>query len=234
MNGRAVTITHHVALGDVRPDATMRLDAIARLVQDVADADAADAPVEGMGFWILRRLDLTIAHTPRFRADLTARTWCSGFGARWAERRTDICAGALRCIEATGLWVHVDAERGVPAPLPAGFHAIWGKDAGNRRVSARLRHDPPPADVTSHGWPLRATDLDVVGHVNNAAYWAPVEQELARRGRPRVCRAEIEFRAGLDEGDDVDFAVVERPDGFACWLRVGGDVRASMLLASTP
>ncbi len=120
MNGRAVTITHHVALGDVRPDSTMRLDAIARLVQDVADVDAADAPVEGMGIWILRRLDLAIAHTPRFRADLTARTWCSGFGARWAERRTDICAGELLCIEATGLWVHVDAERGVPAPLPAG------------------------------------------------------------------------------------------------------------------
>jgi hypothetical protein len=48
-----------------------------------------------------------------------------------------------------------------------------------------------------------------------------------------VGRAEIEFRAGLKEGDDVDFAVVERPDGFACWLCVGGDVRASMLLAST-
>ncbi len=234
MNGRAVTITRQVTLGDVRPDATMRLDAVARVVQDVADADAVDAAVEGMGIWILRRLDLAIAHTPRFRAELTARTWCSGFGARWAERRTDVCAGELLCIEATGLWVHVDAERGAPAPLPAGFHAVWGKSAGNRRVSARLRHDPPPASAQSGPWPLRSTDLDVVGHVNNAAYWAPVEQELARRGRPRVGRAEIEFRAGLDEGDDVDLAVADRPDGFACWLCVGGDVRASMLVASTP
>src|SRR5438105_13802962 len=232
MNDRAVTITRHVTLGDVRPDATMRLDAIARLVQDVADADAASAPVAGMGVWILRRLDLAIAHTPRFRADLTARTWCSGFGARWAERRTDICAGGLLCVEATGLWVHVDSERGVPAPLPPGFHEIWGRSAANRRVSARLRHDPPPADAATDRWPLRATDLDVVGHVNNAAYWAPVEQELARRGRPRVSGAEIEFRAGLDEADHVDFAVAERPDGLACWLSVGGAVRAAMLLAS--
>jgi len=234
MNRRAVTITRRVSLGDVRPDATMRLDAIARLVQDVADADATDAPVEGMGIWILRRLDLAIAHTPRFRADLTARTWCSGFGARWAERRTDICAGELCCIEATGLWVHVDAERGVPVPLPPGFYAVWGRSAGNRRVSARLRHGPPAANAVSGEWPLRATDLDVIGHVNNAAYWAPVEQELARRGRPRVRRAEIEFRAGLDDGDDVELAVAETPGGFACWLCVGDDVRASMLVASTP
>jgi acyl-ACP thioesterase len=234
MNGRAVTITAQVTLADVRPDATMRLDAIARVVQDVADADAANAPVDGMGVWILRRLELDIAHTPRFRAELTASTWCSGVGARWAERRTDVCVGEMLCIEATGLWVHVDAERGAPARLPDGFHSMWGQHAGGRRVSARLRHDPPPVNITPTQWPLRATDLDVVGHVNNAAYWAPVEDELARRGRPRVRRAEIEFRAGRDEGDTVDLALTDRPDGFACWLCVAGDVRASMLVRLTP
>ena len=46
--------------------------------------------------------------------------------------------------------------------------------------------------------------------------------------------AEIEFRAGLDDGDDVRLAAADTPDGFACWLCVGGDVRASMLVASTP
>jgi acyl-ACP thioesterase len=79
-------------------------------------------------------------------------------------------------------------------------------------------------------WPLRATDLDVVGHVNNAAYWAPVEEELARRGRPPVERAEIEFRAGLDPDDEVEFTVCDSSDGFASWLLVDGDVRASMLV----
>src|SRR6266480_680606 len=160
MSGRVVTITRHVALGDVRPDATMRLDAIARIVQDVADADARGAPVEGMGIWILRRLELALAHTPRFRADLTARTWCSGVGARWAERRTDVRAGDVLCVEATGLWVHVDAKRGTPAPMPDGFHSLWGPSAGGRQVSSRLRHPRPPADAVSSRWMLRATDVD--------------------------------------------------------------------------
>jgi acyl-ACP thioesterase len=77
---------------------------------------------------------------------------------------------------------------------------------------------------------LRVTDLDVVGHVNNAAYWHAIEDELARRGGPRVRTAEIEFRAGLDLSDTVELLVADREDGFAAWLCVGRDVRASVLV----
>jgi hypothetical protein len=70
--------------------------------------------------------------------------------------------------------------------------------------------------------------------MNNAAYWAVAEDELARRGNPRVQRAEIEFRAGIDPRDDVDVVVVEGDDGFACWLCAGATVRASMLVGCRP
>ena len=83
-------------------------------------------------------------------------------------------------------------------------------------------------------WPLRATDIDVVGHVNNAAYWAAIEEELARRGRPRVRTAEIEFRSGLDLAEAVDIAIRDTEAGFAAWLLVDGDVRASVLIGCDP
>ena len=79
---RVTTITRHVGLADVGPDARARLDGIARIVQDVSDYDAATVSIEGMGLWILRRLELRIAKTPRFRAEVVAQTWCSGIGAR--------------------------------------------------------------------------------------------------------------------------------------------------------
>ena len=230
MEGRVITVARHVGLGDVRPDTTMRLDAIARVVQDAADFDAASAPVTASGVWLLRRLTIEIPRTPRFRADLSVRTWCSGVGARWAERRTDIATAGVHCVGATAIWVYVDPARGVPAALPAEFFAVWGASAGDRKVSARLVHDAPSDLVATTRWPLRATDVDVVGHVNNAAYWAPVEDELVRRGQPRVRRAEIEFRAGLDPSDDVEYAVANRADGFMSWLRVDRDVRASILV----
>src|SRR5215471_14554037 len=120
MNRRVVAITRHVGLADVRPDARMRLDAIARVVQDVADEDASTADIEGMGVWLLRRMVVDIAHTPRLRADLDLRTWCSGVGARWVERTSEIAVDGTPCVTTTALWVHVDPERGAPMALPAG------------------------------------------------------------------------------------------------------------------
>jgi acyl-ACP thioesterase len=228
---RIVTITRHIGLADVRPDGRARLDALARIAQDVADTDASSAPAaDEMGIWILRRLSMAIAHTPRLRAEVEASTWCSGVGPRWAERSTALHVGDVRCADITGIWVHVDRERGTPAPLPKAFDAVWGSSAQGRTVSARLRHPSPPDDARRSRWILRATDLDVLDHVNNAAYWAPVEEELARRGVSHVTLAEIEFRAGLDRGDDVELLISDRAGGFACWLVVDHDVRASMLV----
>src|SRR4051812_13001626 len=195
-DGRVVHLTRTVGLADVRPDTTIRLDALARIVQDIADADATSAPVEKMGAWVLRRMALRIVRTPRFRAEVDARTWCSGVGPRWAERRTQLHVADVLCVEATTLAVHTDLETGAPIALPADFAEVWGADVP--RVSARLKHAPPPWSARRGPWPLRATDIDVLDHVNNASYWAPVEEELARRGRPRVTSAGIEFRAGLE------------------------------------
>jgi acyl-ACP thioesterase len=227
---RVTTITRHVGLADVGPDARARLDGLARIVQDVSDADASTVSLAGMGLWILRRMDLRIASTPRFRAELTASTWCSGIGARWAERTSQLRGNGKVCVEAVAIWVHTDPERGVPAPLPPGFEAVWGATADGRKVSARLRHAAPSSEALRHPWPLRASDVDVVGHVNNAAYWDAIEDELARRGNPRVSSAEIEFRSGLVLTDDVELLVADTEGGFAAWLTVAGDVRASVLI----
>jgi acyl-ACP thioesterase len=228
--GRVTTITRPVGLADVGPDARARLDGLARIVQDVSDADASTVVIDGMGLWILRRLDLRIDTSPRFRADVIGSTWCSGIGARWAERTTQLRVGEQLCVEATAIWVHTDPERGAPTPLPAGFDTVWGATADGRKVSARLRHPAPPDDASRRRWLLRTTDIDVVGHVNNAAYWEAIEDELVRRGSPRVHAAGIEFRAGLELTDVVDLVVADTAEGFAAWLCVGRDVRASVLI----
>ena len=225
--GRVVTIARDVGLADVRPDSTLRLDAIARFLQDVADHDAVTAEVDG-GLWVLRRMALHLVRTPRFRAELACSTWCSGVGRalgrtahRSRVRRADLRAGRQRsgCTSTRRAARRRGCRR---ASTRSGVPRRTGVGSAPTCATPRRRRTPGPTR-----WPLRATDVDVLDHVNNAAYWAPVEEELARRGRPRVTDAEIEFRGGVYADEPVDILTADAPGGFATWWCVRGDVRAS-------
>lgn len=217
--GRRFSTSRRVRLGDVTPSGRLRLDAIARYLQDVAFDDGEDAGVKGTERWILRRLAIDVTSLPRFTDMIDLTTWCSGAGARWAERRTSI-TGPTAAIEATAIWVYVD-ERGRPSRLPAEFFEHWGTSAGDRKVTARLSHPGPPADAPAERmWPLRRTDFDIVGHVNNAAYWEAVEELLAVG--PGTW--EIEFRDEIPRDTTTVDVIVE---GSAVWWTTGGRVHAS-------
>jgi acyl-ACP thioesterase len=71
--------------------------------------------------------------------------------------------------------------------------------------------------------------------VNNAAYWQAAEEALAAlEPRRAVTRAEIEFRGGIDAGDDVDLSRIVDDDRLRLWLTVAGDVRASIVADLAP
>jgi acyl-ACP thioesterase len=163
-----------VGLADVAPDGRVRLDALARWLQDAAWADVVDSGIEDEGVWVVRRLELRVERFPRFGDAPNIETWCSGVGKLWAERRSTVRSdGGL--VEAIALWVHLDASGSRPRPLPPGFDAVYGSD---RRVKARLHHPAaPPPDAQRAPWRFRAAELDLAGHVNNAAYWQILEEE---------------------------------------------------------
>ena len=200
MTPRRFRHTDQVLLADAAPDGRARLDALARWLQDAAYLDVHDAGFGDprQGGWVVRRSRLRIERFPRFPEPVELVTWCSGLGASrmWAERRTTIAGGA---VEATALWVHVDPDSGRPRPLSDEQLALWRSSAGDRRVRARLSHPEPPDDAGTRDWRFRAADLDVAGHVNNAAYWTVVEEDLGDVTTPVVF--EVEHRGAAAAGD---------------------------------
>ena len=223
-SGRTYTTARRVRLGDVRPSGRLRLDALARYLQDIANDDATDAGLENAMAWVVRRVVFELAPgLTSFRDDVELVTFCGGTGSRWAERRTDVGVGGEVLVRAAALWVHVDPVRGRPAPLPPEFLDLYGEAAGGRTVAARLRHEPPPDNIAApRRWALRATDLDLLGHVNNAIALATVEDSLIRdEGLPR--RLEVEYRDAIEWEDDVQLF---RSPG-RVWLVVDGRVRVS-------
>ena len=244
-SGRLTTgVGGRVRLGDVAQSGRLRFDAIARILQDASTDDSQAALVDGGAdatearghAWVVRRMRIEVALPIRYRQQYATTTWCSGIGGRWAERRTDISIDGQAAVRSAALWVNIDVVTGRPAPIPSYFARVYGEAANGRGASQRL-HLPTLPDaatatalgVTTATWPLRATDFDVLGHVNNAAYLHALESHEISE----VARAvELEWRGGINPGDSVALVTSDtRAAGarvITMWLVVDAEVRATI------
>ena len=214
---RAYSHGRRPGFGDCAPSGRMRLDAIAGWLQDVAYADVEEAGLERSAVWVVRRTRILVNRFPRFGEHFRLTTFCGGLGRMWAERRTDIIAvdtdvlegaesslevpATVADVEAVSLWVHLDAETWRPSPLTAAELETYG-GGPPRRVSARLRHPSPQTPAGETEWSFRSTECDIADHINNAAYWQPLEEELLTGPDhdPERLDVEIEYRGPAQPG----------------------------------
>jgi acyl-ACP thioesterase len=233
--GRVFRGERRVRLADADPGGRLRFDAAARYLQDVSNDDTRDARLTDDGSWVVRRTELVVSRSPRFLERVALATWCGGTGSRWAERRVSVAGVKGGSVEATSLWVYVDLDSMLPKRLGADFMALYGPAAGGRTVGSKLvLSGPQGASVERRAWPLRATDIDVLGHVNNAAYWAAVEEIVA--DRPELVagphEATVEFAKPIDRADDVTLLVANDERSATVWFEVAGKVRATAHLSA--
>lgn len=227
--GRVFGGTARPGLGDCAPSGRVRLDALARWLQDVAYADVEDAGVAETAVWVVRRNRIKVERFPRFGEHHNVRTFCSGFGRAWAERRTSITREGSddAAVESVALWVHLDPATRRPGPLTPKELELYGEAAAGRRVTARLRHRARgPGNNHAQPWTFRATERDLAEHINNAAYWQPLEEELLSGEEPEVIDVEMEFRTPAQPGEKLVLR-----DGACRWIvSQDGDTHASVVL----
>ena len=131
-------------------------------------------------------------------------------------------------IDAVSLWVQVDVETGKPARIAADFRDAYETTAAGRTVSARLVLPGPDTTRSEKSWPIRRTDLDPFGHVNNAATWAFLEEAAALDETPRIGSAELEYLLPVEYGErDPDLVAEVEPARVGAWLLTDGVVRAA-------
>ncbi len=219
--GRQFSGQFRVRLGDADESGVIRLDGVARVLQDVATDDWEETGLESTDTWVVRRTSIRVAdggRWPRYKEVLTVTTWCGGAGAAWAERRTNISSGGELLVEAVALWVPVDPT-GHPVRIKPSFYDVYGEALQGRKVSGRV-----PAPAVADGallvaWPLRRADLDIVGHVNNAAVWQAVTEIVTSR----VSWVSVIHHGAVESGHDVKIAHVPG----SLWMLVDGEVRVS-------
>ena len=229
-SGRTFDAHRRVRLGDVTPKGRLRLDAIARYLQDIATDDALDGDYDDPHGWVVRRTEMWVHRFPKYLDQLRLTTWCGGVGSHWAERRTRLSFvddtaspdgtaspdnSAAIAVEAAAMWVRVDLQTLKPLALTERFRSLIGEAANGRKVSARLTvgRGLPEHETSNFEQPLRFSDFDAVGHLNNAVYWESLEEYLgAHREQRAPLYAVVEHHRSVEPGATLRVAVHELAD----------------------
>jgi acyl-ACP thioesterase len=205
----------------------LRLDAVARYLQDAATDDVEET---GWGapehLWVIRSIRIDVLRPFLEDREVELATWGSGFSALAAGRRWSLEGDRAGRIEVDSVWIHLGSDAR-PARIGAGFDA-YSEAANGRGASTKLTLSHPPVDAIRTPWPLRMTDLDVLGHINNAAYWHAVEHSMPSNG-PDLrlpTRAYLDYRHPIDLGEDVDLAEFQDDRSYSLGFVVGDVVKA--------
>ncbi len=110
--GRTFSSRCSIRLSDMDARGRLRLDAVARYLQDVASDDVDDT---GWGspdhLWVIRRIQIDVVVPFLEDRELELTTWCSGLAAVAAGRRWSLVGNRGGKIDADSVWIHLGARR---------------------------------------------------------------------------------------------------------------------------
>jgi len=223
--GRTFRTQYRIRLSDMDATGRLRLDGVARFLQDAATDDVEET---GWGapehLWVLRSVRIVVLESCLSDRAVDVVTWGSAFSGLAAGRRWSLSGDAGGSIEVDSVWIHLGPDAR-PARIGSGFDS-YAEAASGRAASTRLTL-AAPTDGSRVSWPLRSTDVDLMGHVNNAAYWTAVEHGLARRdailGR---LDARLDYHHPLDLGEEVELVESAGEDVYSVAFAVGQTVKA--------
>lgn len=221
--GRTFSSSRRIRLSDMDPHGRVRLDAVARFLQDIAIDDVQDT---GWGIpahlWFVRRIRIDMLEPFLDDREVALTTWCSGVAAIAAGRRWSVTGDRGGRIEVDSVWIHLDADAN---PARIEDFGVYAAAAGGRPVSTKLELPDPPAGAERIHWPLRAVDVDLHGHVNNAVYWQAVEELLPTLGvdQSGPFWVELDYRRPIDLGERIELAPFGNTFAF---VANGSEVRA--------
>ncbi|MEP9416832.1 acyl-ACP thioesterase domain-containing protein [Gordonia sp. VNQ95] len=233
---RYFEVDYRVRTGDVDQDMRVRLDAVARYLQDVAN-DNIEATDFGDTdpFWIVRRTIIDVIRPFSWPAAVSAQRWCGALSTRWTNMRVRLTADHETnrfnpdarepgLIETEAFWINVN-DQGMPSRLTDNAFEMLSAMTDEHRLrwkSMNPEKAPTPEvlELPDRVHVLRSTDFDPFKHLNNAAYLAAVEDELLDHGDliDGPHRLIVEYLRPIVPGTPITVRRVREPDQLLMWL----------------
>jgi medium-chain acyl-[acyl-carrier-protein] hydrolase len=171
--------------------------------------------IENRLAWVLTRLHLETERWPRGGDTITVETWPHAASRLMVERRFRVHdADGETLGSATTMWVVLDLERRRPIRLPPFIVDALAPVVGDRLPATLDKIPELDTAENRRMFEVRYADLDMVHHVNNAAYvqWATetTPEELWQSHLPAVL--DVHYLAECRLGDTVESASRRLPE----------------------
>lgn len=228
---RVFGATRRVRVGDCDAGGVIRVDALARYLQDIGYDDTDDLGVGDGGLWVARSIAMNFPEPrqwPKRNEFIQLETFCGGVGRAFAQRRVMITSEENGTIDTSTIWVSVN-EEGKPTSVPS-----WLPEAYpyTEKVSSARTLELPDLTQDFMGvvidWQLRASDFDINDHVNNAIAFSALYEIAHSLKSPVPSRVLVEYHQPLDNNARTKIFVNENDRGFDAWLVSDKTVVAAM------
>ncbi len=180
-------------------------------------------------FWMLARSWFRLDRPLRWEDEITIRTWHRGGKGALMYRDYDIYVGGQRVGESVSGWVLASLEGHKIMRLSA-IKELAGTDGGvlcKNKTLTKLRSPKALQEVERR--PMRYSDTDINGHVNNTRYadfaCDALDMETLEQGR-FLSTMQIGYLAECRPGDMLSIQTGEQADGYyVCGLDREGKSR---------
>lgn len=229
-------VGYRVRTGDIDQQMRVRLDAVARYLQDIANDNIAVTEFAATDpFWIVRRTVIDVHSPITWPADISLERWCGALSTRWTNMRVRVSADHQTNrfnpdprppgrIETEAFWINVN-EQGMPSRLSDQALSMLSQMTDEHRLRWRAMNPEKAPDPASLMLPdrehtLRITDFDPFKHLNNAAYLEAVEDELVEHADlvDQPHRVVIEYLRPITPGSGIRIRRRRDPQRLLMWL----------------
>jgi medium-chain acyl-[acyl-carrier-protein] hydrolase len=193
------------------------------LFQDVAHRDATrfgfayHQMLEHDRLWVLSRMSMDIDELPSYDDEVEIQTWVKSVSGPKSEREFTLTFKGKRVVRATSLWFCLSTDDHRPARIPLErelkqlIHPEYARGLGAERIVGPSEKGEPAARSS---YSAKPSDVDMVNHVNNAAYvrWVLDNLEPENQLRP-ISGFEINYLSEVKLGDDIEVQEYSHNDG---------------------
>lgn len=154
--------------------------------------------------WVLARLHVQMRKMPNWQENVTIETWPAQIDRLFAVRDFRIFVDNEEIGVATSAWVLMDLKSRRPLRrFPAEITDVHPEKPVRALNDSFKKLQPVETAENPTELPIRADDIDINSHVNNAVFIALLEDNLpeSRRNKHQLIEIEIEFRGEAFQGD---------------------------------